>query len=139
MAKYSMEKKRRIKEFGEVFTPPWLVKDMVDLVPDIGKVETTVLEPSFGTGNFLVEILKRKLDNCKSDEDVLISVRSLYGVELQADNVSVCHRRLMDLVPEHLREDVGKILSERLVQGDFLHPETIWFLRDSFCGPLLCL
>lgn len=134
--KYDPRKKARIKDFGEVFTPSWLVKDMV---PDINKPETTVLEPSCGTGSFLVEILERKLANSTTDEDILTSVQSLYGVEIQEDNVDICRRRLVGLVLEHLRKAASEVMSRHIVYGDFLHPETIWFLRDSFCAPLLGL
>ena len=61
----------RVRDLGEVFTPARVVKSMCNLIPkDIwDHVDTTFLEPSCGTGNFLAEILQRKLNNTKSIQD----------------------------------------------------------------------
>jgi len=58
-----IKSKRRVKEFGEVFTPEFIVKQMCDLCePTISQVDKKVFEPTCGNGNFLVEILNRKLN-----------------------------------------------------------------------------
>lgn len=99
-----IKSKQRVRNFGEVFTPGWLVSDMVDLVePDISKPGTRVLEPSCGDGNFLVEVLKRKLANCCYDFERLRAIGSLYAVELLPDNVVKCRDRLMEMLPENLQ------------------------------------
>ena len=55
-----IKSRKRVKDFAEVYTPNWLVKDMVALAK-ANEIETTVLEPACGNGNFLAEILEQKL------------------------------------------------------------------------------
>lgn len=99
--------KDRVNDFGEVLTPPNIVSDMLDLISKeygekLGQVEGTLpidktfLEPSVGTGNFVVQILQRKLRNCHSDEDIFNSVASIYGVDIQKDNVLETRLRLLE-------------------------------------------
>lgn len=138
-AKHGLIKSRkRVKERGEVFTPAWLVRDMVDLVPDIDKPETTVLEPSCGTGNFLVEILGRKLKRSETFMDRVTSLSSLYGVDIMEDNVAETKERLAAMFGD--RELALRIMEPRIVCGNTLTGtlwrngedtgERIWFLKD---------
>lgn len=101
--------KDRVNDFGEVLTPPNIVSDMLDLISKeygekLGQAEGTLpidktfLEPSVGTGNFVVQILQRKLRNCHSDEDIFNSVASIYGVDIQKDNVP--ETRLRSIKPD---------------------------------------
>lgn len=99
--------KQRVKDFGEVFTPTHIVKQMCDLVQEqCYEDNCSFFEPTCGTGNFLVEILSRKLNNiaCDRDEDdithlrILVALGSLYGCDIQEDNVSICKERLRDMV-----------------------------------------
>lgn len=99
--------KQRVKDFGEVFTPTHIVKQMCDLVQEqCYEDNSSFFEPTCGTGNFLVEILSRKLNNiaCDRDEDnithlrILVALGSLYGCDIQEDNVSICKERLRDMV-----------------------------------------
>ena len=136
MPNKSIKSKDRVKNFGEVFTPDWLVKDMCDMVDnnsedDMFAIEKTFLEPCCGTGNFAVEIIERKLKQCKTIEDVRIAVGSYYSVEIQEDNVKECRDRIERLVWSYfLGADVRDILERNIVCGDFLNPEGIWFLEE---------
>ena len=60
-----IQSKKRISDFGEVYTPKWIVNKMINLLPEEiwnePDLYKTFLEPSCGTGNFLVEVLERKL------------------------------------------------------------------------------
>lgn len=57
-----IKSKEPVANHGEVFTPEWMVNDMLDLVKqETERIESRFLEPAFGTGNFLIEILRRKL------------------------------------------------------------------------------
>ena len=57
-----IKSKQRIADHGEVFTPPWLVEAMLDLVKDeTERIDSRFLEPACGCDNFLVQILRRKL------------------------------------------------------------------------------
>lgn len=106
---------------------------MCDMIgPELVLPQTRVLEPACGTGNFLVEILERKLADCRYDYERLRSVGSLYGVELLPDNVEICRKRLLEVMPEHLRDRAKPCIERNIVQGDFLKgQDKIWFLNEG--------
>jgi len=57
-----VKSKQRVADHGEVFTPEWLVEAMLDLVKDEAeRIDSRFLEPACGSGNFLIQVLKRKL------------------------------------------------------------------------------
>lgn len=124
-----IKSKQRVKDFAEVFTPKHIVKDMCDLVPEEmwTNVETTFLEPACGTGNFLAEILERKFKLCESWEDGLRAVKSVYGVDIQQDNVEETKLRLFDMYIAKFPKSpavsgliVAQILERNVVCGDFI-------------------
>src|SRR6476620_9559482 len=90
--------RHRVKTYGEVFTPRYMVKRMLDLVREElenGRdfVDKTFLEPAAGDGNFLVAILRRKLHAIEKrypvkewPEESLFALASIYGIELLEDN-----------------------------------------------------
>ena len=134
--------KQRVSDHGEVFTAEREVKAMCDLVhSQCDNVDASFLEPACGTGNFLVEILARKLVRVKKDakSDTTqwewLSVRavaSLYGVDLMQDNVEECRQRLFKQwdkaykaackknCNDETRESVRYILSKNIVCGNAL-------------------
>ncbi|HHU07601.1 MAG TPA: N-6 DNA methylase, partial [Clostridiaceae bacterium] len=62
-----IKSKRRVADHGEVFTPRWLVDDMIDLVAEEAeRIDSRFLEPACGSGNFLVPVLERKLATVKA-------------------------------------------------------------------------
>ena len=93
-----IKSKERVKNFGEVFTPDTIVNDMLDLVSeqlpeDESYITKTFLEPSCGDGQFLIRILYRKLLQVQElpieqrQFALVKAVSSIYGVDIQADNV----------------------------------------------------
>lgn len=93
-----IKSKERVSKFGEVFTNEREVKAMCDLVKNcFVDIQTTFLEPCCGNGNFLVEILERKLKLCKNHQDGLSALTSIYGIDIQADNVEESRSRLLML------------------------------------------
>ena len=93
--------RERVRDLAEVFTPTRIVRQMLDLVGDVTHLpEATFLEPSCGNGNFLVEILYRKLATVfarnrrpgDAERQVLRCVMSIYGVDIDATNVADIHR-----------------------------------------------
>lgn len=107
----SIKSKERVQQHGEVFTPDSIVNDMLDLVDaelktdDIKKyIDSTYLEPSCGTGNFLIRILDRKLEAVQllpedeQEEWLLHAVSSIYGVDIQKDNVLESRERMLELI-----------------------------------------
>lgn len=111
--------KERIKKFGEVFTPPELVNEMLDKLDEASwSPEKTFLDNSCGNGNFLVAILERKL---KKGHKPYAALYTIHGVELQEDNVLECRSRLKALVA-HLpnQQLVDQILERNIVCADAL-------------------
>lgn len=130
--------KTRVADHGEVFTPQWLVEKMLDLVKgESERIDSRFLEPAFGSGNFLVPVLQRKLAAVeakfgKSDFDrrhyALLAVMCTYGIEILADNIAECRANMLEVFGEYLnleaRDDLYRaafyVLSENLVHGDAL-------------------
>ncbi len=104
-----IKSRKRVAEHGEVFTPAWLVSDMCDLVAaECERIESRFLEPACGNGNFLAEVLRRKLATCARkykgpllrpdfERASIKALMSIYGVELLADNVEECRERLYQI------------------------------------------
>lgn len=62
-----VKSKERVADRGEVFTAEREVKAMCDLVKDeTERIDSRFLEPACGDGNFLAEILRRKLEVVKN-------------------------------------------------------------------------
>jgi type I restriction-modification system DNA methylase subunit len=96
----------RVKATGEVFTPTELVCEMLEQIPIKQYQDPTknFLDNSCGDGQFLGEILIRKMENGSTFEQAL---RTIYGVDLMQDNVSMCRERLL-CGQKHLRHIVEK-------------------------------
>ena len=101
-----IKSRKRVADHGEVFTNPREVNAMLDLVHEESfKLDSRFLEPACGDGNFLIEILRRKLsliENIRYQRDwefqSLIAVSSCYGIELLPDNAEACRQRLEEIV-----------------------------------------
>ena len=129
MSEKLIKSKQRVKDFAEVFTPKHIVKDMCDLVPEEMwvSIDTTFLEPACGNGNFLAEILSRKFILCKDWQDGLKALNSVYGIDIQQDNVEETKIRLFDMyiavfpkAPALSSIIAVGILEKHIVQGDFI-------------------
>ena len=97
-----VKSRERVAAHGEVFTAEREVKAMCNLVAEECRdYKATFLEPACGDGNFLIEILTRKLISIMGDSDYerksLIALSSLYGIDILPDNVIACRRRLREL------------------------------------------
>ena len=133
-----IKSKERVADHGEVFTPDWLVDDMLNLVKDESeRIDSRFLEPACGAGNFLAPILQRKLTSASYkyqgrdfDRDCysLLGLMCCYGIELLVDNVGECRKRLHDLFLEHLGLEADSatalaakaVLDVNIVHGDAL-------------------
>lgn len=119
MTNLEQTRKARRKETAEDFTPLPLVNEMLDKLPkevwdDPSK---TFCDPAAGNGNFLIEILRRKLE---LKHDPLVALQSIYGVDLMADNVQEMKERLLSLIPESLHKEAKKILNKNIICHDAL-------------------
>jgi len=134
--------RQRVIDHGEVFTPRWLVDDMLDLVKgESERIDSRFLEPACGSGNFLVPVLERKLATVrsrygKSDFEnrhfALLALMSIYGIELLEDNAAECRANLLDTFAGYLKANGAataylageKVLEANIVQGDALTMQT---------------
>lgn len=137
-----MRSKQRVADHGEVFTPPWMVEAMLDLVRDETKrIDSRFLEPACGSGNFLVQVLRRKLaavelrygkSQFERRHFALLALMCIYGIEILADNIAECRANLLEIISEYLKiaasEDISRaasyVLSQNLVHGDALTMHT---------------
>src|SRR5512138_3717919 len=133
-----IKSKRRVADHGEVFTPPWMVEAMLDLVKaETERIDSRFLEPACGSGNFLMPILRRKLAAVelkygKSDFErrhyALLALMCIYGIELLGDNIAECRANVLDSLTQYLDLDeadtlyqaASYVLSQNLVHGDAL-------------------
>ncbi len=144
-----IKSKKRVADHGEVFTPPWLVEKMLDLVKgETERIDSRFLEPACGSGNFLVPILQRKLAAVefkygKSDFEkrhyALVGLTCCYGIELLADNIAECRANMLEVFAAYLKLDeadelyraAAHILSLNLIHGDAMT------MRDHAGDPIL--
>lgn len=118
-----IKSKERVQKYGEVFTPQWVVEKMCDELPDEAwKPETTFLEPSCGEGVFILEILRRKFENCKTRKDYSTAIKSVYGFEIQADNVKITIENVINLCKKYFKisqSDI-EIINDHIIMCDGL-------------------
>lgn len=137
-----IKSKQRVADHGEVFTPAWMVDAMLDLVKgETERIDSRFLEPACGSGNFLVQILKRKLTAVelrygKNDFEkrhfALLGLMCCYGVELLADNIAECRENMLEIFAEYLNLEASDdlylaacyVLSQNLIHGDALTMRT---------------
>ena len=137
-----VKSKQRVADHGEVFTAEREVNAMLDLVKqETERIESRFLEPACGDGNFLSEILRRKLAVVKAnygkspadyERYAVMAVMSIYGVELLQDNVDACRARLFEIwdkeyttnckkeANDGCREVVRFVLSRNILCGNAL-------------------
>lgn len=139
-----VKSRQRVAAHGEVFTAEREVKAMCDLVADeCQRIDSRFLEPACGDGNFLAEVLSRKLASCQKkygapllrpdyERASVNAVMSMYGVELLQDNAQACRERLFKIwndaysqqcgadSNEQCRTVVKYILTQNILCGDAL-------------------
>lgn len=109
----------RVRFFGEVFTPKDLVDELLDKMLEKDKnifsdSSKTFLDPTCGDGEFLAGVLYRRLENSIPLHKAL---KTLYGVDIQPDNVEECHRRLMCGSQD---KKIKSIVERNIIQEDAL-------------------
>lgn len=116
-----IKSRERVNNHGEVLTPEWLVKDMLDLLPKaVSKIESRYLETSVGEGAFLVEILYRKLnlvfmtfnENLDREFFTVVALCNIYGLELLRDNVEITKMRLEMVIKDFFIDKYNIEVSE---------------------------
>ena len=144
-----VKSKQRVADHGEVFTAEREVNAMLDLVKqETERIDSRFLEPACGNGNFLSEILRRKLivvennyakNQPEYERYAVLAVSSIYGIDILQDNVNECCERLYGIFNEkysslytnqckdECRRSVKYLLKKNILWGDaldFTNPET---------------
>jgi len=101
------KRKARKKSTAEDFTPLTLVNEILDRLTidsnnEVWAEDKTFLDPACGNGNFLIEVLKRKL-NLKHDP--LTALSTVYGTDIMQDNINECRLRLIKVMAEYVKEN----------------------------------
>jgi hypothetical protein len=139
--------KQRVTDHGEVLTASREVNAMLDLVrQETERIESRFLEPACGNGNFLAEILERKLRVVESrygrsqldyERKAVLAVSSIYGIDIQEDNVTECRARLFGIFDrcyttrfkssarEECRDAVRYLFERNIIHGDALSLKTV--------------
>ena len=127
MAERQIKSKSRVKDHGEVFTAEREVKAMCDLAKDeTERIDSRVLEPACGDGNFLAEILKRKLKTVNRyhknnpndwEKYSIVALSSLYGVDIQEDNIEECKARLFNIWLKTYKKAIHSFVSPDIDQS----------------------
>jgi len=133
-----VKSKQRVADHGEVFTPSWMVEDMLNMVKDESeRIDSRFLEPACGSGNFLIAVLNRKLKSVKikygksefeRNHHALLALMCIYGIELLPDNVEECRDNLLQVFDSFMGVDqtskwhaaAKAVLEVNVVQGDAL-------------------
>jgi len=149
--------KERVADHGEVFTPAWMVEAMLDQVKEeTERIDARFLETACGSGNFLVQVLRRKLavvdrrfgkSAFERRHYALLGLMCIYGIELLDDNIAECRANLLETFADHLGLDTSDdlylaasfVLSLNLVHGDALtmltrHGDPITFAEWGYLG-----
>jgi hypothetical protein len=134
--------RQRIADHGEVFTPPRMVEAMLDLVKgESERLDSRFLEPACGSGNFIVQVLRRKLaaverkfgrTDFEKRHYTLLALMCVYGIELLTDNIAECRANMLEVISDYLTvgesDDLYRaafyVLSQNLVHGDALAMRT---------------
>ena len=150
-----IKSRQRVADPGEVFTNPREVNAMLDLVHDESfRLDSRFLEPACGDGNFLIEILRRKLSLLKDVKSQtewefksLIAVGSCYGIDILPDNAEACRTRLEEYVlsqhpaSERLnaRSAINTIQAQRSVveESPYLLSLRYMLQKNIVCGDAL--
>jgi hypothetical protein len=149
MADKQIISRQRVVDYGEVYTAPREVSAMLDLVKqETERIDSRFLEPACGTGNFLIEVLTRKLAKIASrygksyrggsraeyERYAISAVSSLYGIDILNDNVIECRSRLYSYFTTQYIDLFGLFLNDDL-------PNTVKFVldRNIVCGDALTL
>lgn len=134
MAEQQIKSKERVAERGEVFTAEREVNAMLDLVKqETERIESRFLEPACGNGNFLAEILRRKLALVQNNREMVQAVSSIYGVDIMLDNVEECRERMLKIIFEHYKPLEGELL---LTVRYILQRNILWGDALTMCKPL---
>ena len=139
-----VKSKQRVEDRGEVFTAPREVNAMLDLVKqETERIDSRFLEPACGDGNFLSEILTRKLLIVKKkykksvidyEKNAVLAAGSIYGVDIMQDNVVACRERMFEIWDKEY-----KAVCKKDCNDETRDAVRFIFSRNIVCGNALSL
>ena len=148
MAKKQIKSKERVANHGEVFTSEREVNAMLDLVKsETERIESRFLEPACGDGNFLAEILERKLAVVKRqygrnpmeyEKYSILALSSIYGIDILEDNAKECRERLYKLWNKAYTKackkeanDLARDAAKYIVKMNILYGDALTMLKND--------
>lgn len=139
----TQKRKERHHITQEDFTPIEIVKQLCDNLPNdlYTDFSKTFCDPCMGTGNIILYVLEKRLMICKSSNDVINALSTLYGVELMQDNVDECKERVLDLLDkmniDYDKSQAIKIMDKNLICSDFFEWDfENWRSKKIISNPL---
>lgn len=142
-----VKSKQRVADYGEVLTGKREVNAMLDLVKqETERIDSRFLEPACGTGNFLAEVLERKLhvvetryrrSQLEYERNAVLAVSSIYGIDVLEDSILECRKRLFGIfdwaysrlyektAKDACRNTIRYILDRNIIRGDALTLKTV--------------
>lgn len=141
-----IKSKERVAKYGEVFTNEREVNAMLDWVkPETERISARFLDPTCWNGNFLIEILVRKLyviNNRYSKNQInweiytIIGISNIYGVDILIDNIEECRLRLFNFFEENYKKNFWKKIKLEYIKSIqfLLSKNIIWW--DTLSGKI---
>lgn len=146
--------KQRVTDHGEVFTNKREINAMLDLVKqETERIDSRFLEPACGTGNFLVEILERKLVvvekrykkvQLEYERNAIIAMSSIYGIDILQDSLEECRERLFNIFNQHYERLFGLNCKEEcrdsvrtILNLNIIHGNALTLQKEDGSGPIV--
>ena len=139
-----IKSKKRVADHGEVFTHEREVNAMLDLVKqETERIDSRFLEPACGSGNFLAEVLQRKLNivtkkykkiQLEFERYAVLAISSIYGVELLPDNAQECRDRLLGIFTR-----VYENIYKNKINGEVINSADYLLSKNIICGDAITL
>lgn len=148
-----IKSKTRVRDQGEVFTQDREVKNILKLTQATSNIFWRFLEPACGDGNFLVEIVRQRLEHIKHNPNyrpkdkrefvIIHMISSIYGVDIAEDNIAECKKRIRDEIFDYIPKKssaaflltLQNILDSNIQLGDMLNgKEKVYFVEYAFHG-----
>ena len=126
--------KKRVKELGEVFTSSELVNEMLDNIPEtVWDPQKTFLENACGTGNFIVEVIKKKISKGSTPIE---AISTTYGIDIMKDNIDECRKRVFQVcvdngLNEKDWESAILIIKKNIIVGNSLKLDVNMLWKDN--------
>lgn len=150
----NVKSKARVADFGEVNTSDREVNAMLDLVKqETDRLDSRFLEPACGDGNFLIEVLNRKLEILKKnhaknqyefEKNSIVVVGSIYGIEILEDNAQSARNRLLqrylDIYKNHFKKYLNNNLInsvEFIIKQNIIHGDALTFKKVNSEDPII--